>query len=337
MALDEPGYLWLLLIVPAFVSTSLFSIRRVAAWHLAFSGTWKGRSFRHLQTVLFGIVLALVSTALARPKVQYSQTVFNRSGIDVVFGIDVSKSMLAEDAALPEQAEDMFQVANRLNRARQFALDLLSQLQGERVGVFLFASRGIEVVPFTRDYGFARYVLTYIDDAEITIPGSDLGEAIRTGVTLFEDEGGKAARILLLFSDGEDTRAEPSFFSESARMAAGKGVRVFTVGLGTGKSVLIPARNEDGTRILNYYIDEEGNHLKTRLEQEPLKSIARLTGGRYVAATEEDAPAFVMQSILKEAREVEITKTTERAWLGLSPFLLLAGFVLFLSGIWVGR
>ncbi len=338
MALDAPVCLWLLLIVPAFVCASLLSLRRVAAWHERFSGVRKRRSGLVFHALLLCLVLILVSVALAGPKMQYTRTVFNRSGIDVVVGIDVSKSMLAEDASLPAGAEQVFHVANRLNRARQFALELLAQLRGERIGVFLFASRAIEVVPFTRDYGFSRYVLTYINDAEITIPGSDLGEAIRTGVSMFEDDGGKAARILVLLSDGEDMRPDdPSFFSESALLAAKKGVKVFTVGIGTGKSVLIPVRNEDGTLIVDYYIDEEGNHLKTRLEQERLKTIARITGGQYVVATEENASHVVMDTILKEAREVEYTKGTEQAWLGLSPFLFLAAFILFAWGMWVGR
>ena len=337
MALDAPVCLWLLLIVPAFVCASLLSIRRVATWHETFSGVRKRRSGLVFQALLLCLVLVLVSVALAGPKMQYARTVFNRSGIDLVVGIDVSKSMLAEDASLPADAEQIFHVANRLNRARQFALGLLSRLRGERIGVFLFASKGIEIVPFTRDYGFSRYVLTYINDADITVPGSDLGEAIRTGISMFEDDGGKAARILVLLSDGEDTRPTPSFFSESALLAAEKGVKVFTVGIGTGRSVLIPVRSEDGALIVSTYLDDEGNHLKTRLEQERLRTIARTTGGQYVAATEENAPDLVMDTILKEARAVEYTQGTEQAWLGLAPFLLLAGFILFAWGMWLGR
>jgi Ca-activated chloride channel family protein len=302
-----------------------------------FSGVRKRRYGRGFHTLLLCLVLILVSVALAGPKMQYTRTVFNRSGIDVVVGIDVSKSMLAEDASLLEDAEQVFHVANRLNRARQFALGLLSQLRGERIGVFLFADKGVEVVPFTRDYGFCRYILTYINDAEITVPGSDLGEAIRTGISMFEDDGGRAARILLLISDGEDIRGEPSFFSESAQLAAKEKIRVFTVGIGTGKSVLIPVRRDDGTVIVSYYLDEEGNHLKTRLEQEPLKTIAKISGGRYFPAGKPQAPEALLKALLEEAREVEYTKTNEPAWLWLAPFLFFAGFVLFAWGAWVGR
>jgi Ca-activated chloride channel family protein len=269
--------------------------------------------------------------------VQYRRTVFNRSGIDLVVGVDMSKSMLAEDARLTEEGRQLFRVANRLNRARQFALEILSQLQGERIGVFLFASRGVEVVPLTRDYGFCRYVLTHINDAEITVPGSDLGEAIRTGISMFEVDGGKAARILVLISDGEDIRPEPSFFSDSAMLAARKNIRVFTVGIGTGRGVLIPVRNEEGTKILGYYLDEEGDPLKTRLEQEPLRTIAEITGGRYFPGGEPRTSEALLKALLEEAREVEYTRTTEPAWLGLAPFFFLAGFVLFAWGFWVGR
>jgi Ca-activated chloride channel family protein len=337
MDLDAPAYLWLLVVVPAFVCASFFSIRRVKAWHETFTGVPKKSARLVFQTLLVCLVLVLVSVALAGPKMQYTRTVFNRSGIDLVIGVDVSKSMLAEDATLPAEAEEVFHVANRLNRARQFALDLLAHLRGERVGVFLFASQGIEVVPFTRDYGFSRYVLTYINDAEITVPGSDLGEAILRGISMFEEDGGRSARCLVLLSDGEDTRPEPGFLSETALLAAKKGIKVFPVGIGTGKSVLIPVRNEDGTKIVDYYIDGEGNPLKTRLEQGRLETVANATGGRYVVVSAKDAPGVVMNAILKEAREMEYTKATERAWLRLSPFLLLAGFILFGWGMWVGR
>jgi Ca-activated chloride channel family protein len=287
--------------------------------------------------VLIGLALLLVSFALARPKVQVRRTVFNRTGIDLIVGLDVSKSMLAEDAALSAEAGKIFSVANRLNRARDFALAILSELRGERIGVFLFASKGVEVVPLTRDYGFCRYILRYIHDAEITVPGSDLGEAVRTGIFLFEEEGAKAARVLVLLSDGEDTNAEPSSISEAATLAARSGIRIFTVGIGSGKSVLIPMRSEQGDSIAGYYLDEEGNHLKTRLEQDPLKAIAGLTGGRYFPAEERNASEEVMKSILQGAREVEYTKGVEPAWLACSPFLLLAGFVFFCWGTWMGR
>lgn len=337
MALDGPVYLWTLLVVPVFAAASLLSMRRVAAWQRRFGGEAGGRSVPVLRMVLIGLVLLLVSAALARPKVQVLRTVFNRSGIDLIVGIDVSKSMLAEDAALSAEAGRIFPVANRLNRARDFALEILSELRGERIGVFLFASRGVEVVPLTRDYGFCRYILRYIQDAEITVPGSDLGEAVRTGMSMFEEEGAKAARVLVLLSDGEDTSSEPSSFSEAAALAARSGIRIFPVGIGSGKSVLIPVRSEDGNSIAGYYLDEEGNHLKTRLEKEPLKTIAGLTGARYFSAEEANAPEEIMKSILQGAREVEYTKGVEPAWLECSPFLLLAGFVFFSWGTWVGR
>jgi Ca-activated chloride channel family protein len=154
---------------------------------------------------------------------------------------------------------------------------------------------------------------------------------------MFEEDGTHAARIIVLLSDGDDIRPEPSFFSESAMVAAKKGIRVFTVGIGSGKGVLIPVRSADGTRIVNHYIDEQGDHLKTRLEQGPLTTIARITGGEYFSAAEPNGSEALMKSILREAMDVEYTKATESAWMELAPFLFLCGFALFGWGMWVGR
>jgi len=337
MALDAPGSLWILLSIPVFFSASLYSIRRVEAWHKTFGGKQKRRSRYYVGTCLLCLVLFAVSMATARPKVQVERTVFNRSGIDILIGIDVSKSMLAEDAPLSAEARGLFRTANRLNRARQFSLEMISELRGEKVGAFLFASGGVEVVPFTRDYGFCRYILTYINDGEITVPGSDLGEAIRKAVSIFEEEGGEAARILVLISDGEDTRPDPSFSSGSALFAAGKGIRIFTVGIGTGRSVPIPVRSGDGGRVIGTYLDEDGNPLKTRLEEGRMKAIAEMAGGRYFPVAEKNAAGKLLHAVLQEAGKMEYTRKREKAWLRLSPFLLLAGLLLFVCGACVER
>ena len=133
------------------------------------------------------VALMALILCLAEPKVQYLRTVFNRGGIDIALGIDVSKSMLAEDEMIPPEGKKLFPIANRLNRARYCALNILSALRGERVGVFMFASRGVEVIPSTTDYGYCQYLLKHLNDTTITIPGSDLSQAIMTGTALFAD------------------------------------------------------------------------------------------------------------------------------------------------------
>ena len=274
--------------------------------------------------------------SLAEPKVQYTKVVFNRSGIDVAIGIDVSKSMLAEDETLPEEGKKLFAIPNRLNRARYSALNIISALRGERAGVFMFASKGVSIVPLTTDYGYCQYILKHVNDATITIPGSDLSQAIATGVSLFEGSSRKTVKTIILISDGEDISDDKSPIYEAAQRAAAQGIAIYTVGIGMGQGVLIPIRDSGGN-IEGYYQDEDGSYLKTRLEQDTLKSISTITGGRYFRAHDERSEDGIVDAILKRARTIEYTRATEPAWFSLSPLLLCAAFIFFIIGIIAGR
>jgi len=271
--------------------------------------------------------------SLAGLKVQYQRTYFDRAGIELAIAIDVSKSMLAEDVSFPLEGRRLFNVLNRLNRARYFALNFLSELHGERIGAYLFANIGVEVIPFTRDYGYCRYILRHINDADITVPGSDLGDAIRTGIAMLESSHHAGEKVIVLISDGEDITLDKSSLYESAQRAASKRIKIFTVGVGTGKGVLIPIRSQDGISILDYYVDEDGSYLKTSLVQDTLRNIASITGGLYLRVTDENASANLMESVLQQAKFSEKTKSVEPAWFDLSPFLLMAGLAFFIVGI----
>lgn len=333
MSFEDIRYLWLLAIIPFILLVSIHSYRRTNTWLFSFARRKKkvGRFVAHITFLSFSIVCVTVS--LTEPKVQYEKTYFNRSGIDIVFGIDVSKSMLAEDVVLPLEAGKLFEIANRLNRARYCALEILSQLHGERIGAYIFASKGIEVVPFTRDYSYCQYILKHINDTEITIPGSDLGEAIKKAIFMFRDSKSQGVKVLILISDGEDITLDKSSLYETARLAASTGIKIYTVGTGMGREVLIPIRSAEGTSISDYYMSEDGSYLKTSLVPDTLKNIASLTGGQYSRISDENTPERLMASVLNSARMVEQTKSTELAWLDLSPLFIVAGLVFFIAGI----
>ena len=271
------------------------------------------------------------------PRCNIHKVVFNRSGIDVAIGIDVSKSMLAEDETIPEEGKKLFAIPNRLNRARYCALNIISALRGERAGVFMFASKGVSIVPLTTDYGYCQYILKHVNDATITIPGSDLSQAIATGVSLFEGSSRKTVKTIILISDGEDISDDKSPIYEAAQRAAAQGIAIYTVGIGMGQGVLIPIRDAAGATIEGYYQDEDGSYLKTRLEQDTLKGIATITGGRYFRAHDERSEDGIVDAILKRARTIEYTRVTEPAWFYLSPLLLCAAFIFFILGIIAGR
>lgn len=332
MNLEQSGYLWLLLVIPFFLYFSLRSYRTASEWLYRFARI-KKRPIPYLVSTLFlSLALAAVIFSLAAPKVQYHKTVFNRSGIDVAIGIDVSKSMLAEDEMLPEEGKKLFALPNRLNRARYSALNIITALKGERVGVFMFARKGVAIIPLTTDYGYCQYILKHFNDATIAIPGSDLNQAITTGVSLFEDSPRKTVKTIILISDGEDISADKSLIYETAQRAAAQGIAIYTVGTGMGRGALIPIR-DSGATIEGYYQSDDGAYLKTRLEQDTLQRIAATSGGRYVRAREESSEERVIDAIVTRARTIEYTSGTELSWFCLSPLMLGAALVFFCIGI----
>jgi Ca-activated chloride channel family protein len=336
MNLENSGYLWLLLVIPGFLFYSLISYKEASNWLYRFAHVKKRPIPYVVSTLFFTLALGTVIFSLTKPKVQYTKVVFNRSGIDVAIGIDVSKSMLAEDETVPEEGKKLFAIPNRLNRARYCALNIISALRGERAAVFMFASKGVSIVPLTTDYGYCQYILKHVNDATITIPGSDLNQAITTGVSLFEGSSRKTVKAIILLSDGEDISDDKSPIYEAAERAAAQGIAIYTVGIGMGQGVLIPIRDSGGN-IEGYYKDEDGSYLKTRLEQDTLKSISTITGGRYFRAHDERSEDGIVDAILKRARTIEYTRATEPAWFSLSPLLLCAAFLFFIIGIIAGR
>ena len=336
MILENSGYLWLLPVIPCFLFYSFISYKAASNLLYRFAHVKKRPIPYVVSTLFLSLALGTVIFSLAEPKVQYTRVVFNRSGIDVAIGIDVSKSMLAEDETVPEEGGMLFAIPNRLNRARYSALNIINELRGERAGVFMFASKGVSIVPLTTDYGYCRYILKHVNDATITIPGSDLSQAITTGVSLFEGSSRKTVKTIILISDGEDISDDKSPVIEAAQSAAARGIAIYTVGVGMGRSVLIPIRDYEAN-IAGYYQDEDGSYLKTRLEQDSLKGIADITGGSYFRARDERSEDSIVDAILKRARTIEYTRATEPAWFYLSPLLLGAALIFFAIGIIAGR
>jgi Ca-activated chloride channel family protein len=337
MNLENSGYLWLLLIIPCLLFYSFISYREASNWLYRFAHLNKRPIPYVVSTLFLSLALGAVIFSLTEPKVQYTKVVFNRSGIDVAIGIDVSKSMLAEDETVPEEGKKLFAIPNRLNRARYSALNIISALRGERAGVFMFASKGVSIVPLTTDYGYCQYILKHVNDATIAIPGSDLNQAITTGVSLFEESSRNTVKAIILISDGEDISDDKSSIHEAAQRAASQGITIYTVGIGMGQGVLIPIRDAAGAVIEGYYQDEDGSYLKTRLDQDTLKGISAATGGSYVRALDERSGNAIVDAMLKRARTIEYTRVTEPAWFSLSPIFLCAAFIFFIIAIISGR
>ena len=263
--------------------------------------------------VLAGIGLLVMG--LTRPAWNLQQTTIVRKGRDVVFVLDVSQSMLAEDLA-----------PNRLERAKLFIADVINKLRGDRVGLLVFAGTAVVKCPLTLDYGFFRMMLADVSTDSISRGGTMIGDAVRTALDQMLDNRETQYKDIVLITDGED---HESFPVEAVIAAAEKSVRFLIVGLGDeNEGKRIPVADASGRRTFMQY---QGREVWSRLDAATLREMARAApGSRYlnVATGTIDLGEVYMQLIgsaeKKEQEEETIEKYEEKfqVFLGLA-FLLL--------------
>lgn len=194
-----------------------------------------GRTANAVASIAFLVGMALVAVALARPAHDPKPQKVQRAGRDVVFIVDVSRSMLAEDIR-----------PNRLERAKLAIRDVLDVVRGDRVGIVAFAGTPLVVCPLTTDYAFARLVLDELSPDSVTRGGTAIGDALRTATQLLTSASGDDAkspdgqpapslsearfRDVFLFTDGEDHESDPV---KAAGVAGKSGIRITAIGLGS--------------------------------------------------------------------------------------------------------
>ena len=233
-----------------------FHDRLVAGWSPA---------LRWTRRVLWLAAVVAVSFAAARPQFGYEWREVKRRGIDILFAVDTSRSMLAEDL-----------VPNRLERSRMGILDFLDRLEGDRVGLVPFAGTAFALCPLTLDYDAFRESLSTLNTDLIPRQGTDLASAIHEAGRLFDAEGNNQ-RFLVLITDGEDLEGEAL---NAAEQAAADGTTIYTVGVGAVDGQMIPIRDRYGRQ--QFLKDESGEVVRTKLDVATLEKIAASTGGLYV-------------------------------------------------------
>jgi Ca-activated chloride channel family protein len=277
---------------------------------------------RRWKAVLLLASFGLLVIGLARPVWNLQQTTITRTGRDVVFVLDVSRSMLAEDLA-----------PNRLERAKLAIADVIETLQGDRVGLLVFAGTAAVKCPLTLDYGFFRMMLDTVSTDSINRGGTMIGDAIRDVLDGMLDKQEKKYRDIVLITDGED---HESFPVEAAKEAAEKGVRLLIIGLGDeNEGKRIPLTDESGRRTFMKY---QGREVWSRLDARTLREMALATpGGRYlnVATGTIDLGEVYMELIgsaeKKELEEETIEKYEEKFQIFLALALLMLGLEALIS------
>ena len=214
-----------------------------------------------LKNGLIGVSLVVIAIALARPQLGYTLNETKSKGIDILFLLDTSKSMLAEDLK-----------PNRLKRAKFAILDFIDNLQSDRVGITAFAGNAFLQCPLTLEYDAFRLSLEAIDTEIIPRGGTDLGRAIDDAQSAFSNKNNH--KIIILITDGEDLQGNGI---EAAQRAASNGVTIYTIGVGTPSGGLIPVATENGR--VHYLKDAQGEVVSSKLDDTTLKAIANATGG----------------------------------------------------------
>lgn len=339
MRFSQPFLLLLLLLLPVFwhcharAECYLDSLMSAFAVRGGRQELWRRKARRILPLLaLFWMTVALAGPAIE--VVAPEEATFQAS---LLVGLDVSKSMLAEDVLLTELDEGNPEISNRLNLARRFLDDFLGGMKNENAGLFFFAGRGLETVPLTRDHGFFRYILRYADIMEMTDSGSNLGEALKTAQVMLEEAGTAGIRTLILISDGEDTGSDDAAIRQVLAEFSAQGVRVFCVGVGGKRPVYIPARSKGLAEFGDFYRDKGGEYLQTMLEDDLLKRMAAATGGAYFRLDESELTQ-ISKNLRSEIYRIPAPSlpvdAVHKSWLDLSPgslLLALLAYSMFLA------
>ncbi len=273
MNFANPQMLWLLLVIPpglvAFfwwagkkrerLRAQFIQARLLPALTLGLSA---GRQRFRFACIVAASALAII--ALARPQWGFDYEEAKLRGLDIVVAIDTSKSMLAEDIA-----------PNRLARAKLAALDLMHFAKTDRLGLVAFAGSAFLQCPLTIDDSAFRQSVDLLDVNTIPLGGTALSEAIQTAMSAFDEKDNY--KVLVLLTDGEDH--DPDAL-EAARQAAKQGLRIYTIGIGSAEGEIIRLKNDQGGS--DFVRDEQGNVVKSRLNEELLREIALETKGFYL-------------------------------------------------------
>jgi Ca-activated chloride channel family protein len=281
-----------------------------------------------LKIIVLCLALTCLSFALVNLKVGTKLETVKREGVDVVFALDVSKSMLAEDIA-----------PNRLEKSKQLVSQIINSLAGDRIGIIGYAGSAFPQVPITTDFSSARLFLSGMNTDMVSSQGTAMNEAIQLAETYYNDIEQKN-RVLFIVSDGEDHEGE---YQSIAAQALEKGIRIYTIGVGTEKGNNIPIKQNG--RTVSFKRDQNGQTVITRLNEESLREIAKAAEGEYINGSNTKDVVDKVKSVLSgmdkkefDAKQFSDFKDQFQWFLAGALFLLLIDiFLLERKTTWIQK
>lgn len=322
--LEEKIYLYLLFILPVLAVIFLYNLY----WKRK-----KQREFGDLELIKklspeksvfkpalkFTVVLLAMAAlvfGLVNPKIGTKLETVKREGIDIVFAMDVSKSMLAEDVA-----------PSRLEKSKQVVSQIINNLGSDRIGIVAYAGSSFPVLPITTDYGVAKMYLQGMNPGMVSSQGTSLDEAIKMATGYFE-KGSKTNKLLIMISDGEDHGEGAEDAAEEARKA---GLKIITIGIGTEKGGPIPLKR-NGV-VESFQRDNENQVVVTKLNPESLEAIAKTTKGGYVNGNNTKEVVDYVKKALDNIEKTEFESTQMAEFESQFQWFLGIAFALLLLDI----
>ncbi len=294
--IEEPIYFYYFAIIPAIVVVFL-----LAYW-------WKKRTqkkfintrlleklapnrstFKSVLKLMFLVIgISFLVISLVNPKMGTKLKTVKREGVDVVFALDVSKSMLAEDIA-----------PNRLEKAKQIITKIIDKLGSDRVGIIIYAGNSYPLLPITTDHAAAKMFLQNAGPDMVSSQGTAINEALNLAKTYYNNDE-QTNRFLIIISDGEDHQEETK---QVAQEMSKEGVKVYTIGVGTEKGGPIPIKVNGS--LLGYKKDRKGETVITQRKPTVLEAVANAAGGRYIDGNKTKKPVDFIEELIANAQKNE--------------------------------
>ncbi|KKT35476.1 MAG: Aerotolerance protein BatA [Parcubacteria group bacterium GW2011_GWA2_44_12] len=326
----HPNFLWLLGLIPALAIFYAISLKEMPAFKVgSFFGikaVFKKSRVGALRHIVFGLRLAAIAFAiiiLARPQTGSQKIKTTKQGIDIIIAFDVSSSMLAEDLK-----------PNRISAAKETVKQFIKGVETDRIGLVVFAGRAFTQAPLTFDYDILIQYLEEMSTESINqnvrgLNGTGIGNALSAALFKLEKSQDRSKVIILLTDGQSNTGLDPLLV---ARLAGEKGVKIYTIGIGSIDGALVPYTDQFGQK--HYVQNADGSFQKSSVDEKTLKNIAELTGGAYYRADDNEKFSRIFQKISRlEKKDIEISRFTRYkegyevyAWSLLAVFL--AEFVL---------
>ena len=319
--LEETTYLYILILLPIILLVFLYNKywQKITIKKYFDDATFNflspelSSTKSYIKTSLTLLIISILVFGLVNPKIGTELKTVKREGVDIVFAIDVSKSMLAEDIA-----------PNRIFKAKRLVSEIFNKLGSDRVGIIAYASTAIPVLPITNDFSSAKMFLESLNTDMLSSQGTSIVEAIELSKGYFDDEN-QTNRVLCILSDGEDHEYDENQFISTL---SDSGIIILSVGLGSTKGAPIPIK--ENNIVKSYKKDDKGEVVITKLNDELLKKIATQSSGKYIKG---DNTSLVVDEIINELKEMDKKEFESKQFVSFKDqfqWFLGAGLLLFL-------